>query len=387
MNILIYEKNLNGHRLEYLHHLYMLALDMPRENFYFVLSDRFSCVKDMFVWPMATNVIIELVSSEDVQPNGRPGIITLFKNQKKQARVLRSLISKYKIDRIFEISILNYFPFVPLFLKKGVIIDGIQYSLFPWAHKNFVLRKLDYLKYYFYKAFSCFGNIYTLNERLGAEKLNKTLHTTKFSYLPDPFSPISTDPHIDFRKEYGIGNAKIVFVHFGGLQSRKGTLHILNSIRLLNEEERERYVFVFAGRVYDEIKESFYQAYYELRDSANIIVKDEFCDYGFLASLCSGCDAILMPYLVTTQSSGLVGYASQFRKPVIAPSKDIIGRIVRDYKLGYLMPSVNPENLVAAYKQIAEGAVESPTNDYCLENSVFHFQEVIKCGLSKEKYD
>lgn len=381
MNILIYEMNINGHRLEYLHHLYMLAIDMPENHFYFVLPEVYLEKRSMFIWPVSSNISIELRPHEDIQPNGRQTFISLYKTQRATASILQHFIKKYRIDKIFDISAIRYFPFLPLFLTKEVKIDGIQYSIFPKVDSSFLIRKLDYIKFFFYTRFHCFANIYILNDRLSAEKLNKTLHTSKFQYLPDPFVPIEYATNKDFRKEYGITPDKIIFAHFGGLQSRKGTMIIMESLKLLTAEEREKYVFVFAGRVYDKIKRDFYAAYDALKPTVNIIIKDEFCDYEYLASLCAGCNAILMPYLVTTQSSGIIGYASQFGKPVIAPSGGIIGRIVSEYELGVMLPSVDMFALIDAYQKVTNGLVKAPTDAYCQTNSVKNFMAVIKKGF------
>ena len=172
-----------------------------------------------------------------------------------------------------------------------------------------------------------------------------------------------------------------MFIHFGGLQKRKGTMLIMDSIKMLSPEEKMKYAFVFAGKVYDEMRQEFYEAYKELKDSVQIILKDEFCSYDFLASLCTTCDCILIPYLVTTQSSGLIGYASQFRKPVIAPNKDIIGRLVGEYELGYMLPETNSVELIKAYKRVYQGTVQPPSKLYCEMNNIQNFQNVISSGF------
>lgn len=381
MNILIYEMNLNGHRLEYIYHLYMLAVDMPNDHFYFVVGESFNEKKKMFVWPEVPNISIETRACEDVQPRGRQRLLRLYNSQKDLATMLSEYVKKYNIDKIFAISIIHYVPFLPVFLPTGVKIDGILYSLFPWEGKSFLFRKLDYLKYITFKLYGCFANIYTLNDRFSAAKLNKTFHTSKFKYLPDPYTKIEYNVNRDFRKENNISEDKIVFAHFGGLQSRKGTMVIMESLKLLTAEEREKYVFVFAGHIYDEIKQKFYDAYNSLKSSIHIIVKDEFCDYEYLASLCIGCNAILIPYLVTTQSSGLLGYASQFQKPVIAPSGGIIGRLVADFRLGITVPLVNKEILARSYQSIAKGLIAPPTDSYCNINCVQGFQSIIANGF------
>ena len=167
-----------------------------------------------------------------------------------------------------------------------------------------------------------------------------------------------------------------MFIHFGALAERKGTIQIIDSLQFLSKEECERYVFVFAGRVFPDIKEAFYAGVAKYQSSVCIHVKDEFCSFEYLAALCDACDAILMPYLETAQSSGVIGYAAQFGKPVIAPDEGLVGKLVQNYQLG-ITCNCSAESLAGAYRQIAESQVEAPPLTYCKDHRVIDFQSVI----------
>ena len=225
-----------------------------------------------------------------------------------------------------------------------------------------------------------FNKVFILNDKEGAAQLNRMFHTNKFAYVPDPYVPISADNLADFRKDNGISADKKLFIQFGTLCSNKSTVEILESIKLLNTEEKKRFAFAFAGKVYDEIKDRFYELVDELRLEVQIVVIDRYCAYETFASLCLACDAILTPYRRTAQSSGLIGYASQFHKPVIAVNSGLLGRLVKQFELGILIDRVNNECLANAYRTIAAGRVQPPTSAYCEQNSVEEFQNVIiKC--------
>lgn len=385
MNILIYENNLNGHRLEYIHHLYDLAIHIPEHNFRFILHNSFSQVKSLFQWEKADNVSIEICNIDERQLLGRRETLKEMRQRSKsQANSINHYIDKYNIDHIIAITIIHYIPFLYNYLRKGITIDGILYSIFPSSNRDFPYRYVDYIKYALFNYSSRFKNVYVLNDRDDTNRLNHFFHSSKFKYIPDPFIPLDTTFSEDLHNSLYISQEKIVFLHFGGLQERKGTMLIMDSIRLLSQEERTKYTFIFAGKVYNDIKERFYKAYNELKDKVQLIVMDEFCSYEYLASLCKTCDCILIPYLSTMQSSGVIGYASQFEKPVISPSSGLIGRLVKEYKLGYLLNSVDPKNLIKAYKEIAEGKIEPPTNEYCIANTVQNFQNIIKNGFQKD---
>ena len=92
---------------------------------------------------------------------------------------------------------------------------------------------------------------------------------------------------------------KNIFIHFGGLAERKGTLDILQSINNLSLDEQQKYAFVFAGRVGADIRNEFYKTIDNLGENVTVVIKDEFCSYDFIDALCKAVTAILMPYYVT----------------------------------------------------------------------------------------
>ena len=118
------------------------------------------------------------------------------------------------------------------------------------------------------------------------------------------------------------------------MEERKGTLTILKAIIEAKQEKIKDSVFVFAGRVDHAIKDEFYDLIKIARQKCEIKVYDEFCENDFLYNLCYTCDFILIPYSNTCQSSGVIGYASFFEKPVIGPSKGLLGNLIKDNNLG-----------------------------------------------------
>ncbi len=194
--------------------------------------------------------------------------------------------------------------------------------------------------------------------------------------------PISLDETINVRKEYGIAEDKVLFVHFGSLGVRKGTMVILDSLELLSAVDIQKYAFVLAGRIPDAIKDDFYSRLEAVKNKGvQIYVKDAFCDYSFLGKLCFECDAILAPYLDTARSSGIIGYASQYFKPVIAPSSGLIGRLVKKYKLGYLLPSADPKCLCDAYRDFSKMSSNGLGDEYIISHDVRRFMYTLSTVL------
>ena len=94
------------------------------------------------------------------------------------------------------------------------------------------------------------------------------------------------------------------------------------------------------------IKADFYHLADKARSTgANIIVRDEFCEYGYLNDLCHTADCILIPYLFTDLSSGALGYAAVHHTPVIGPASGLIGELISDNSLGECVDKISAETL------------------------------------------
>ena len=378
MNIIIFNRTIGGHHLEYIHHLYMVATAQKEDKFYFVLPRYFEDVKNNWEWPTSLNVHIDLFGEKDDKIKS-DNVWQMLLNSWSNSRLVSYYVKKYRADVVYCNLLIGLIPFAPLFIRSKVRLMGVIYRIFLYDSegKSKISLMLDKFKYLIMSRAKVFRKIFILNDMDGAEQLNMMFHTNKFAYLPDPYVPISSDNLTDFRKENGITTEKKLFIQFGTLCSNKSTVEILESIKSLTTEEKKRFSFAFAGKVYDEIKDHFYELVNELKGETQIIVIDQYCAYETFASMCVACDAILTPYRRTAQSSGLIGYASQFHKPVIAVDSGLLGNLVKQYELGILIDRVNNDCLANAYRKIAAGGVLPPTSAYCEKNSVEEFQNVI----------
>lgn len=380
MKILIFDPIISGHHLEYLHHLYMMALQRPQDNFVFVVHKDFEKKRVLMDWPKTENVIFDTVP--DIKEQRNSSIIELLKSSWKLCKALRYVVDKHNADIVFTNNIISFVPFAPLFLHNGVSVSGIIYHIYLYTQRNasMISRALNKLKYYMMAHCRAFGKIFILNDQESADAFNSEFRCNKFVGLPDPFVPISTESTFNFREKYSIPLTAKVFAHFGGLAKRKGTLDVIQSIRLLDNEKRSNYWFVFAGTLNKDIKEKFYQIYDEIQDTCHIILNDEFCSFEYLVSLCQACDAILAPYHQTNLSSGMFGYASQFGKPLIAPSQGLIGEIMRKYGLGIEIEQVDEVNLCKAYTMVSNTNIVV-TREYVDNNNVESFLSTISSYL------
>lgn len=355
---MIFEPTLTGHHLEYLHHLHTGAAKHHQRNFVFAVPKSFDSVKDKFSWQEAQNIEFHFI--DDVLLGSKLSTI-------------RQLIRAYRTHHpaeIFFITIMCFMPILMLFSLTSVKLSGIIYNiyLYGWKTSSFASKAKNAILYALFTHCRCFKHIFILNDRSATAVLNKVWHTCKYVYLPDPFVPIASDNITNLRTQLGIDNGKKVFLHFGAMSARKGTLDVFRMIENTSTADLQNYCVIFAGKVGNDINQQFYTNYNRWKDKIQIIVEDAFVDYERIGSMLITCDAVLLPYKYVNLSSGVIGYCAQFGKPAIATSKGLIGKLVRKNKLGITIDDFNTLN----------GFDFTPhTNRYCIERTVDKFAQTI----------
>ena len=388
MKIIIYNRTIGGHHLEYIHHLYMAAIAQRAHLFYIVLPKRFEELKDNWTWPFSENIHF-ILFNDGYDKKKSLTIWDLLQISWNNIKIINHYANEVHADKIYCNTIIELIPFAPFLIRRKIRLLGIVYRIYLYdiGQKTRLSYVFDKVKFWIMSRAKVFETVFILNDRDGANRLNKLYHTRKFLFLPDPYIPLPSENLTDFRRENGIPEGKKLFVQFGALNTNKSTIEILESIRQINDEECGSFAFAFVGVVYEDIKLRFYEIYNELKDKVQIIVKDEYCSYKTFASLCIACDAILTPYRRTAQSSGLIGYAAQFHKPVIAPDKGLLGSLVKSYGLGLLISDISSECLTEAYRKVSRGEVKISDSNYCVNNSVEAFQNVVFNSLIHSKQE
>jgi len=377
---IIFSHSGTGHVLEYFSHLYNYCCGVENRQFVFVVPDSFEKLMDKAEWPDCNRISFDYIPQNEISEYLKLGY---WKSLWKITKLLRKTVTKYHADRVLS---LFWFPLVPFgvfMMPSYTKISAIFYDVFlrdidTMSSKGIIKNRFFY--YLLAKSTSIY-KCFILNDEAIAQTLNNRYNTDKFVYLPDPYVPLDNQQTTDLRKVYNIPESSIVFLHFGGLAIRKGTINILKAIKEMLPGEKESLYFIFAGVITNDIHDEFYSLVNELQGSSHIIVEDGFCSYDFLAGLCYACDAILIPYLYTNRSSGLLGYASQFGKPLLAPNTGLLGKLIKKYHLGLTAEVDTPEGIVNIIKRFASEDVVAPNNEYCKNNSVALFCNVISSSL------
>ena len=361
LNKIIFSHSVTGHNLEYIHHIYMGYLGKKQYNIIFVIPDTFKEHKKMLEWPKSNHISFDLMSIAEVGNLSDPW----YKLHLRFSLLLRKYIKKHQAKTAFVIYLMGVMPFLPFIFRGKTKISGIIYNiyLYRWSKLKKIRKLTEIVWHTLLTRFSIFDKLYILNDNSASIYFNNLYSTNKFTYLPDPFNSLSF-PFKDLRIDYSIPVSKKILFHFGSMGEKKGTLLILESIKKMSQDQRDKYVFVFAGIVQDGIKEQFYNFINEIGESASILIFDKFISFETIANWCQNSDAILIPYLESYQSSGIIGYAAQYKKPVIATSNGLVGKLVRKYRLGITLKTIDSYSLIQAYNQIEEWK--------CFDSSYLH---------------
>lgn len=372
-NTLIFEIGHTGHLLEYIHHIYLSALRKKDECFYFVVSPKLKLLMENLEWEECDRIHFVFLNDDDVERCSKGRLLVQSWNS---SCLLYKYIKKYSIDNVLLLYLMKYMPILLFILPGRVNVSGIVYRIFLYddsAKKSWLRKKIEWIRYWMMANARQISKILILNDDYSVGVFNKMFRTNKFQRLADPCASIKSVPH-SIRKELGISEDSLMFILFGNLTERKGVLKILDAVSMI-EENKNRYSFYFAGKIEKRIKCEVHTRVEQLKaDGYNIDLKDEFCSYDFLNSLCYSCDSVLIPYSNTCQSSGLIGYAAQFKKTVIGPSDGLLGNLIKQYSLGYSIPTITAKNI---YDAIVNFRPMKLSDEYVKNNQVENFIETV----------
>lgn len=333
MKILIFEPCLSGHHLEYLHHYYISSIERKNIEYVFLVPLYFKKIKDKYQWPKSDNVTFVYIDKKyDIMLNEKSHL-------KLGVNVSRILINYVKIIRpqkVILTMLMQFIPFIIFMLPNNVKVCGIMYKIYLYEQSKMSKFRLlaEKIRFWLLSKSKLIDTVFVLNDFESSNKLNEIYKTAKFKYIPDPVPNLNEHKPTCLRKTLNINYQDNIYLHFGGLDKRKGTLDILNAIINSSPKSMQGKVFIIAGKQKESLRKEFYPLLEQARKNANIIVYDEFCSYEFLYDLVYTSDIILIPYLITNLSSGVLGYAALFGKPVIGPNEGLVGKIIQNYNLG-----------------------------------------------------
>ena len=378
MRIMVLAPTAEGHFLEYIEYLSMVATQKKNDDFIFVLHPFFKGEKVINRMKESNNTFVYYLDDSDVCFS-KNYLISAF----QRTKMLISHAKAKEADAVFLIMTMPYSPFIffPFFVRKEIY--GIVYDIYLYRWKSNTLAKklYDVFRYFIISNSNRFSKIFILNDFVAANIFNRIYRTKKFVGLPDPFRKIQTISSVyNLREKF---DGRIIVSHIGSLKERKGTYDIIKALMLLSKNTLDNYAFVFAGKPDDPVR--FAEQLSKLGKNVCTYYIEGFISFENIGEIVKSSDLLLLPYHNTNQSSGIIGYAAQFRTPVVVPNKELLGKITRKYNLGFLLEGHESCYIKSFLEQFKNEYLEeydySKMMDYLNSNNVSNFVNTIKNNL------
>ncbi|GGW83507.1 hypothetical protein GCM10008086_09750 [Salegentibacter mishustinae] len=189
------------------------------------------------------------------------------------------------------------------------------------------------------------GNIFLLNDDIGASIFNEHFNTDKFKKLVDPIKV----PKSKIAQKTG-ENPNLNFLFIGEVSERKGINCLIETLKILPTAILPDISFTIAGNC-PHNKHKINQEIESIRKTFPSLFKkvilERISDEKFHKLLHSS-DVVLCLHQQLEGSSGIVGKAAAFNKPIIGPENGLIGQLVKEYNLGLQTNTAIPANISKA---------------------------------------
>ncbi|MCU0325517.1 MAG: glycosyltransferase, partial [Spirosomaceae bacterium] len=199
---------------------------------------------------------------------------------------------------------------------------------------------------------------FILNDHKAVAELNNSYQKV-FHYLPDPAFDYPFKAGLEIRKHHNIDSIRVIFLIFGAIDNRKNVINILRAFQSLAPEIAQKAALLIIGKVAgfyvnefsNEIKKTK-----AIQPNLALVTESRFVDDEEMESYFSQSDVILRMNVNFFASSGIVGSAAKFDKPLIVSDYGLVAEQIIEHKLGKL---ANPENVEEITASIIE-FIEKP---------------------------
>ena len=370
-HILFYDFDATGHHFEYI--LYLIKEVQKYKNtasFSFLLNDEFA-LKLSKIYTDNISIIYF-----DVTPFRKKK--SLIKRTRKELTHLNQVVNQYKVTDVFFLALDPYQIAIGLNkTARKINYHGILFSPYPRIQtpentgfianlKQKLRKKRKELQLNFCVKNQNQGKAFVLNDETTVQTLNRDFSKKKqpFRYLPDPILQTKGEMTKDLREIYNIDKDLTILLAFGSIIKRKNLERCIKAVNSITGTQK--YCLLIAGKGNKEYTDSLLKLHSSFKNTSNasLIIKNEFLSDKEIPDFFTAADVVLMPYINFYGSSGVLGHAMRFGKPVIAAEVGLIADLVRRYELGI---TINP----LSQQAIARAILKS--NDFQIGDTFSQF--------------
>lgn len=382
---IIFDSAITGHHTEYISHLIDYIKESPKDEEYIIVVPE--NIKTQF--PEIVNKVNACSSIKwdylPLQDIEKLYKMSLVKRAFVEYSYVNAISKKYGATHVL-LMYFNIIQFALIFKRPTFNISGILFLQFYRMEKDTIRKKIKYWrKYWVTKMVSKNPKIikvFILNDKKTVEYLNKQFRTEIFKVLPDPIPDYEEDPHFNPYKYYKINLSKKILLHVGGLDYRKGTLEIIESIDELSKQFSESYAMIITGKANKEFDAKIIEKIKNIRNkNFKLVYENTFISNEKLMTLFKNAEIVLIPYKNPEASSGILGYAMKYGKKVIAPANGLLGEIVSENNLGMTLNYIN-QNSIAQAINILENSKKPLANKTSYNISINSKEQFAKILLN-----
>lgn len=358
-NYLFFDLALTGHHIEYLYHLIQYKIAHSEcPDFILCTHPDFMChLTKLIVLEDLQSTGVNIVHPSQSEMQRLSEICSSFKRAKAELYILDRIINVYQVKRCYLMYINNYQFALGSQIGRHLScpVRGILFNPFGSSGARtpvFIVKFRKHLQLLWMLRNKNLEHIYILNNDQQVNALNRWYRKQNF-FLPLPDPILITNPVCLGNSEVDVfeRSSKIRFLLFGSLSARKGIFLVIDALRLLPQNITKDIEIFIAGRIVKEERASFLTALSDLKSDRRdiaIIYLDEFVAYAALAPMFLNSDCILLPYIESEASSGLLGHAALYERPVIGTDYGLIGCLIRRYELGIAIKNIDAVKLARA---------------------------------------
>ncbi|GAB3555241.1 glycosyltransferase [Spirosoma fluminis] len=244
----------------------------------------------------------------------------------------------------FKVSGIYFRPHYRIETIGSGLANRVKYWL--WRQKKLALE------YYMCRNKSL-HNIYILNDERAVQAMNQRICNV-FRYLPDPI--YNYEPAlIPISQLYNIPQDRFVFLIFGAIDERKNIEIIFQAFARLSPEQARKATLLVVGRVKADYKKALASVTNILTNgqpSLQLITDDRFIDNSEMETLFAECNVPLLLYRDFFVSSGLLGIAAKYNKPVLSSTYGVLGELTKKYQLGHCLSPKDVEGIASYLVQL-----------------------------------
>lgn len=206
-------------------------------------------------------------------------------------------------------------------------------------------------------------------------------YSNRFKYLPDPISQSNkvVGDSLFLRRRYGLPDDCAVLLSFGAIVPRKNLIRVIEALKNIVDVKVGLLILGKGDSSYvSKLKVLGEKLMSETKHT--VVIENNFLSYDEMEFAFASTDYVLALYKSFFCSSGVIGHAAKYQKPLLATKNGVIGKSVKKYELGIISTNSKreiAENLNTMFQMKEEISLNMKAKEYLEPKSKLNFAKLI----------